>query len=89
MLDQKFGFALAGGQAAGAVKRVLDQPWLEWSGCTASSGPSSPTPRLYGAAIRQMIAADGRGPRPASGRAFRAQSRRRTRGPAASPETRN
>ena len=29
LLDQKFGFALAGGQAAGAVKRALDQPGLD------------------------------------------------------------
>src|SRR6201993_740516 len=32
ILDQKFGFVLAGGEAARAVERVLNQPWLEPGG---------------------------------------------------------
>ena len=55
-LDEKFGFALAGGQAAGAVKRVLDQPWLEPVGLHCQLGSQLTNAGLYGAAIGQMIA---------------------------------
>ncbi len=55
-LDQKFGFALAGGQAAGAVKRVLDQPWLDPVGLHCQLGSQLTNVGLYGAAIRQIVA---------------------------------
>jgi len=54
--DRKFGFALAGGQAAGAVKRVLDQPCLNLVGLHCQLGSQLTDPGLYGEAIRQMIA---------------------------------
>ena len=54
--DRKFGFALAGGQAAGAVKRVLDQPCLELVGLHCQLGSQLTDPGLYGEAIRQMVA---------------------------------
>ncbi len=54
--DQKFGFALAGGQAAGAVKRVLDQPCLEVVGLHCQLGSQLSDTGLYGEAIRQMTA---------------------------------
>jgi len=54
--DQKFGFTLAGGQAAGAVKRVLDQPSLTLAGLHCQLGPQVTDAGLYGAAIRQMMA---------------------------------
>jgi diaminopimelate decarboxylase len=53
--DQKFGFALADGQAAGAVKRVLDQPWLALVGLHCQLGSQLTDAELYGDAIRQMI----------------------------------
>jgi diaminopimelate decarboxylase len=56
VLDQKFGFALAGGQAVGAVKRVLDQPWLDLVGLHCQLGSQLTDARLYGEAIRQMMA---------------------------------
>jgi diaminopimelate decarboxylase len=56
VLDQKFGFTLAGGQAAGAVKRVLDQPCLDVVGLHCQLGSQLSDTGLYGAAIRQMIA---------------------------------
>jgi diaminopimelate decarboxylase len=56
MLDQKFGFALAGGQAAGAVKRALDQPGLDTVGLHCQLGSQLTDAWLYGEAIRQMIA---------------------------------
>jgi diaminopimelate decarboxylase len=56
MLDQKFGFALAGGQAAGAVKRALDQPGLDPVGLHCQLGSQLTEAALYGEAIRQMIA---------------------------------
>jgi diaminopimelate decarboxylase len=55
-LDQKFGFSLTGGQAAGAVKRVLDQPWLELVGLHCQLGSQLTDAGLYGEAIRQTIA---------------------------------
>ncbi|MGB9228062.1 diaminopimelate decarboxylase [Mycobacterium sp.] len=54
--DQKFGFALADGQAAGAVKRVLDQPWLALVGLHCQLGSQLSDAELYGEAIRQMVA---------------------------------
>ncbi|ORW48756.1 diaminopimelate decarboxylase [Mycobacterium paraense] len=56
VLDQKFGFALAGGQAYGAVKRVLDQPWLDLVGLHCQLGSQLAGVGLYGEAIRQVIA---------------------------------
>ncbi|SPM39877.1 Diaminopimelate decarboxylase [Mycobacterium numidiamassiliense] len=53
--DQKFGFAVADGQAAGAVKRVLDQPWLDLVGLHCQLGSQLAETGLYGEAIRQMI----------------------------------
>jgi diaminopimelate decarboxylase len=54
--DRNFGFALAGGQAAGAVKRVLDQPCLDLVGLHCQLGSQLTDPGPYGEAIRQMIA---------------------------------
>ncbi|MCW2663868.1 MAG: Diaminopimelate decarboxylase [Mycobacterium sp.] len=54
--DQKFGFALPGGHAAGAVKRVLGQPWLDLVGLHCQLGSQLTDVGLYGAAIRQMLA---------------------------------
>ena len=54
--DRKFGFALAGGQAVGAVKRVLDQPCLDLVGLHCQLGSQLTDPGLYGEAIRQMVA---------------------------------
>ena len=54
--DRKFGFALAGGQAAGAVKRVLDQPCLDLVGLHCQLGSQLADPGLYAEAIRQMVA---------------------------------
>jgi diaminopimelate decarboxylase len=54
--DRRFGFALAGGQAAGAVKRVLDQPCLDLVGLHCQLGSQLIDPGLYGEAIRQMVA---------------------------------
>jgi diaminopimelate decarboxylase len=56
MLEQKFGFALADGRAAGAVKRVLDQPWLNLVGLHCQLGSQLADAGLYGEAIRQMMA---------------------------------
>ncbi|HTY29963.1 diaminopimelate decarboxylase [Mycobacterium sp.] len=56
VLDQKFGFALAGGQAAGAVKRVLGQPWLDLTGLHCQLGSQLTDVGLYGEAIRQLMA---------------------------------
>ncbi|OBH02562.1 diaminopimelate decarboxylase [Mycobacterium sp. E2699] len=56
VLDQKFGFAMAGGQAAGAVKRVLGQPWLDLVGLHCQLGSQLADAGLYGEAIRQVLA---------------------------------
>jgi diaminopimelate decarboxylase len=55
-VDPAFGFALAGGDAAGAVKRVLDQPCLDLVGLHCQLGSQLSDAKLYGAAIRQMVA---------------------------------
>ncbi|OBF76359.1 diaminopimelate decarboxylase [Mycobacterium sp. 852002-51613_SCH5001154] len=51
--DQKFGFALAGGQAA--LRRVVDQPSLDLVGLHCQLGGHITDASLYGAAIRQTI----------------------------------
>src|ERR1700741_940495 len=38
ILDQKFGFTLAGGEAARAIKRVLGEPWLDLVGLHCQLG---------------------------------------------------
>ena len=55
--DQKFGFALADGHAAGAVRRVLDQPLLHLAGLHCHIGSQVADAALYGQAIHRMIAA--------------------------------
>jgi diaminopimelate decarboxylase len=54
--DQKFGFALADGHAAGAVRRVLDQPLLELAGLHCHIGSQVSDAAVYGQAIHKMIA---------------------------------
>jgi diaminopimelate decarboxylase len=56
VVDQKFGFALAGGQALGAVKRILDQPRLDLVGLHCHLGSHITDAALYGEAIRRMVA---------------------------------
>jgi len=55
--DQKFGFTLADGHAADAVKRVLAHPILDLIGLHCHIGSQVTDPALYGEAIRRMIAA--------------------------------
>ncbi|OBK53990.1 diaminopimelate decarboxylase [Mycobacterium sp. 1081908.1] len=55
-VDQRFGFSLAGGQAAGAVKRLLGEPWLDLVGLHCQLGSQLADAALYGAAIRQILA---------------------------------
>ncbi|OBH04683.1 diaminopimelate decarboxylase [Mycobacterium sp. E2699] len=55
--DQKFGFSLAGGHAADAVRRVLAHPILDLVGLHCHIGSQVADPALYGVAIRRMIAA--------------------------------
>jgi diaminopimelate decarboxylase len=57
VIDQKFGFALEGGHAAAAVKRILDQPLLDLVGLHCHIGSQVTDASLYGEAIRRMIAA--------------------------------
>lgn len=54
--DQKFGFAFRDGHAAAAVKRILDQPWLELVGLHCHIGSQVTDASLYGEAIRRMVA---------------------------------
>ena len=56
VLDQKFGFALAGGHASNAVKRVLGEPWLDLVGLHCQLGSQLADIGLYGQAIEQMMA---------------------------------
>jgi diaminopimelate decarboxylase len=53
--DQKFGFALAGGHAVTAIRRVLDQPLLDLVGVHCHIGSQVTDASAYGAAIRRMI----------------------------------
>src|SRR5262249_19670013 len=53
--DQKFGFALAGGHAAAAVRRVLNQPLLDLVGLHCHIGSQVGDAALYGDAIRRMV----------------------------------
>lgn len=55
--DQKFGFTLAGGHAAEAVKRVLAHPILDLVGLHCHIGSQVTDPALYGEAIHRLIAA--------------------------------
>ena len=55
--DQKFGFALSGGHAAEAVKRVLGQPLLNLVGLHCHIGSQVTDPTLYDEVIHRMIAA--------------------------------
>lgn len=55
--DQKFGFALAEGHAADAVRRVLAHPILDLVGLHCHIGSQVTDPALYGEAIHRMIAA--------------------------------
>jgi diaminopimelate decarboxylase len=55
--DQKFGFALSGGHADEAVRRILGQPMLELVGLHCHIGSQVTDASLYGEAIRRMIAA--------------------------------
>lgn len=54
--EQKFGFALAGGQATSTVKRVADQRWLQPVGLHCQLGSQLTDAAPYGAALRQMVA---------------------------------
>jgi len=54
--DQKFGFTLAGGQAAGAVQRVLAYPNLDLIGLHCHIGSQVTDAAHYGEAIRRLIA---------------------------------
>jgi diaminopimelate decarboxylase len=55
--DQKFGFTLAGDQAADAVKRVLAHPILDLVGLHCHIGSQVTDAAHYGEAIHRMIAA--------------------------------
>jgi diaminopimelate decarboxylase len=55
--DQKFGFTLAGQQAAEAAARVLGTPHLELVGLHCHIGSQVTDPALYGEAIRRLVAA--------------------------------
>ena len=55
--DQKFGFALSGGHAAEAVKRILAQPLLTLVGLHCHIGSQVADPALYDEVIHRMIAA--------------------------------
>jgi diaminopimelate decarboxylase len=54
--EQRFGFALADGQAAGAIRRVLGQPRMELVGLHCELGSQITDTGRYGAAIRQLVA---------------------------------
>ena len=79
VIDQKFGFALAGGHADRAVRRVLDQPWLDLVGLHCHIGSQVTDAALYGEAIRRMIAALRRYPGKPRRHPQRAEYRWRTR----------
>lgn len=54
--DQKFGFAMGDGHALRAVKRILDQPWLDLVGLHCHIGSQVTDASFYGEAVRRMIA---------------------------------
>jgi diaminopimelate decarboxylase len=54
--DQKFGFAIAGGDAMMAARRVLDQPMLQLVGLHFHLGSQVTDPDAYGESIRRTIA---------------------------------
>lgn len=56
VVDQKFGFAIAGGDAALAVRRVLGQPMLNLVGLHFHLGSQVTDPDLYAEGIRRAIA---------------------------------
>jgi diaminopimelate decarboxylase len=56
VIDQKFGFAITDGHALRAVKRILDQPWLDLVGLHCHIGSQVTDASLYGEAVRRMIA---------------------------------
>ncbi|WP_292990470.1 diaminopimelate decarboxylase [Mycobacterium sp.] len=56
-LDQKFGFALAGGHTVDAVCRVLSHPSLQLVGLHCHLGSQVPEAAIYAEAIRRLIAA--------------------------------
>jgi diaminopimelate decarboxylase len=55
IVDQKFGFTIADGQAALAVRRVLDQPLLRLAGLHCHLGSQVTDPAPYGEAIHKMV----------------------------------
>jgi diaminopimelate decarboxylase len=55
IVDQKFGFAVAEGQAALALRRVLDQPLLRLAGLHCHLGSQVTDPAPYGEAISRMV----------------------------------
>ncbi|GAA4540175.1 diaminopimelate decarboxylase [Mycobacterium paraffinicum] len=55
--DQKFGFTLAGGHTADAVRRALAHPILDLVGLHCHIGSQVTDPALYGEAIHRLIAA--------------------------------
>jgi diaminopimelate decarboxylase len=55
LTDQKFGFALTNGDAAGAVERILDHPLLYLVGLHCDIGSQVTDASLYGEAIRELI----------------------------------
>jgi diaminopimelate decarboxylase len=53
--DQKFGFTITDGQAALAVRRILDQPLLRLAGLHCHLGSQVTDPAPYGEAIHRMV----------------------------------
>ena len=53
--DQKFGFSLASGDAAEAVRRVLALPRSSSPGCTRTSARRSSTPRGFEVAAHRVL----------------------------------
>ncbi|MEE6177213.1 diaminopimelate decarboxylase family protein [Mycobacterium sp. 050134] len=53
---QEFGFTLSDGQAAGVIKRILGQRWLDLAGLHCQLGSQLTDAAPYGEAVRQMIA---------------------------------
>jgi diaminopimelate decarboxylase len=57
VLDQKFGFTLADGQASQAVEQILSHPLLRLVGLHCHIGSQVTEANLYGEAIRRLIPA--------------------------------